>query len=78
MFGGKFKEKSAKVGHHKVELMIVNHEKLDRYSSIEDFVIKTLLDGASTPAAEVYPVVDIPYRVCLVGSSFGYTRRGHL
>lgn len=43
VFGLKMSEKSAAVGHNKVELLISDHDVSSKHASISDFVIKTLL-----------------------------------
>ena len=43
MFGIKFKEQSAEVGHDKVELLIKGHDESPKYTNADDFLMKTLL-----------------------------------
>ena len=52
VFGAKFKEQSAKVGHNKVELMIKNHDESKQFSDVDDFVIKTLTGRAGASAGK--------------------------
>jgi len=52
VFGAKFKEQSAKVGHNKVELMIENHDESKQFSDVDDFVIKTLTGRAGASAGK--------------------------
>lgn len=50
MFGIKFKEKSAAVGHNEVELYIKGHDETEAYADADDFIIKTLLGETVVPA----------------------------
>ena len=65
LFGIKFKEKSAEVGHNKVELRIKDHDESKKYASIDDFIIKTLLGEPSTSVAFATPstVIPVPSRL---------------
>ncbi len=54
LFGIKFKEKSAEVGHDKIYLYIKGHDETKAYANADDFIMKTLL--ANAKQADTAPI----------------------